>query len=125
MAPFSLKGPYFSVPVALFLYRKCIGKQSPFGKWHQNGPPKGPVLRTAILVPLIQQFNKVNNQAWFIMVLSLPYHLAHCLLLHNRVSNFSLTHKDLVVLFRMLCYSRQEVNLQRDYLFTTGILLII
>ena len=59
-APYHLKGHYFSAPVALYLYRKCTGKQCPFGKWHQNGVPKRPVLRTvklcpkwAVLVPLI------------------------------------------------------------------------
>ena len=60
MVPFFLNGHCFSVPLALFLYRKCIEKQCPFGKWHQNGAPKGTVLQTikqclkgTILVPLI------------------------------------------------------------------------
>ena len=42
---------------ALFFH---MGKQLPLRKWHQNGAPKGPVLRTAkrlpkgaVLVPLI------------------------------------------------------------------------
>ncbi len=58
--PFSLKGHYFSAPLALFLYRKCMGKQCLFGKWHQNSAPKGTILRTTkrcpkgtTLVPLI------------------------------------------------------------------------
>ena len=32
IAPFSLKGHYLSAPVALFLYRKCMGKTVPFWK---------------------------------------------------------------------------------------------
>ncbi len=57
--PLSLKGHSFSAPLALFLYRKCMGKQCPFGKWHQNSAPKGTILQTTewcpkgtILVPL-------------------------------------------------------------------------
>ena len=56
----SLKEHYFSALLALFLYRKCMGKQCPFGKWHQNGAQKGTILRTinwcpkgTVLVPLI------------------------------------------------------------------------
>ena len=44
--PFFLKGHYFSAPLSLFLYSKCMEKQCSFGKWHQNGVPKGTVLRT-------------------------------------------------------------------------------
>ena len=44
--PFSLKGHYFRAPMALFLCRKCMEKQCPFGKWRQNGAPKGTILRT-------------------------------------------------------------------------------
>ncbi len=44
-----------SAPLALFLYRKCMGKQCPFRKWHQNSAPKGTILRTikTVSVPLI------------------------------------------------------------------------
>ena len=59
-APFSWKGHYFSAHLTLFLYSKCMKKQCPLGKWHQNGALKGTVLRTikpcprgTILVPLI------------------------------------------------------------------------
>ena len=41
-----ITGHYFSAPLALFLYRKCMEKHCPFGKWHQNGAPKGTILRT-------------------------------------------------------------------------------
>ena len=68
-ALFSLKGHYFSAPVALFLFRKCMGKQRSFVKWYQHGAPKGPVLWTvkwcpkgAILVPLI--FLSVALEPW-------------------------------------------------------------
>ncbi len=46
MAPFCKEGAIFSI-IIMFRKKWCLGKQLPFRKWHQNGAPKGPVLRTA------------------------------------------------------------------------------
>ncbi len=50
----------FWCPCGSVFYGKCTEKQCPFGKWHQNGVPKGPILQTvkrcpkgAVSVPLI------------------------------------------------------------------------
>ncbi len=72
---------YFSAPLALFLYRKCMGKQCPFGKWHQNSALKDTILRTTkrcpkdtILVPLIfLSGDKISVHVILLVISTAPF----------------------------------------------------